>query len=303
MERVKDALNKARVERHETLGITEANNINTHSTSLAAPVQDLRNMMYVSLALIMFSVAGLLFLFWYISDLKRDFIYQNDVRVEASRQLLKTPESSTTNMRIDQQIAHEVSSNDTGTKQSAADAKGEMIDVYYGDTLIRMQVVGKISGSDADYVAALDQLKQDNSSPASAHATIKAASQTVRTKISEKGKSVDHFNRIIVDSSPDGKATKKLTFAGRVQQAAKDDAKPAPATGKKDNYIAKLDRASSERKNETRIIKIRRGDSLWKISRRAYGTGFKYPLIFDANPHIKNPNVIEVGEFLRVPLS
>jgi nucleoid-associated protein YgaU len=303
MERVKDALNKARVERHETLGITEVNNINTHSTPPDSPVQDLRNMMYVSLALITFSVAGLLFLFWYISDLKRDFINQNDARVEVSGQLLKTPESSTTNLRVDQQIAHEVSSNDMGAKQSAPDTNGEMIDVYYGDALIRMQVVGKLSGSDADYVAALDHLKQDNSSPASAHATIKAASQTVRTKSSEKDKSVDHFNRIIVDNSSGGKTTKKLTFAGRVQQAVNVEAKPVPAKGKKDSYIAKLDQASAERKNETRIIKIRRGDSLWKISRRAYGTGFKYPLIFKANPHLKNPNKIEVGEFLRVPLS
>lgn len=302
MERVKDALNKARVERHETLGISGEDNINTNTNPPAAPAHDLRNMMYVSLALMAFSVAGLLYLFWYISELKRDFIRQDNAVAEASAQLIKAPETNTSGMRIDQQITDEVRSSDVGTNKSAAKGSGEMVDVYYGNALIRMQVVGKLSGSDTDYVAALDSLKKGNDYTASAHPTIKAAAKTVRKKPSEKGKSVDHFNRIIVDSSSDGKAANKLTFAGRVQQAVKDKSGRVPAADKKDSYLVTLKHASAERKNETRIIKIRRGDSLWKISRRAYGTGFKYPLIFDANPHLKNPDVIEVGEFLRVPL-
>lgn len=66
-------------------------------------------------------------------------------------------------------------------------------------------------------------------------------------------------------------------------------------------YLDLLKSASAERANEIRFIRVRRGDTLWKISRRAYGSGFKHKQILKANPHLKSPNDITVGEYLRVP--
>ncbi len=54
--------------------------------------------------------------------------------------------------------------------------------------------------------------------------------------------------------------------------------------------------------NESRTIKVNRGDTLWRIAVRAYGNGFEYPHIYAANPHLTNPNLISTGEILRVPL-
>lgn len=49
-------------------------------------------------------------------------------------------------------------------------------------------------------------------------------------------------------------------------------------------------------------VRVRHGDTLWKISQRVYGTGFKYLRIYQANPHLVNPAEITTGEMLRVPL-
>ena len=48
--------------------------------------------------------------------------------------------------------------------------------------------------------------------------------------------------------------------------------------------------------------KVRRGDSLWRISRTTYGHGRRYTIIFDANDsQIRNPNLIYPGQVLVLP--
>ena len=47
---------------------------------------------------------------------------------------------------------------------------------------------------------------------------------------------------------------------------------------------------------------IRRGDTLWQISRRVYGQGVRYTTIYLANEEqIKNPDLIEPGQIFGVP--
>lgn len=47
---------------------------------------------------------------------------------------------------------------------------------------------------------------------------------------------------------------------------------------------------------------IRRGDNLWRISRRMLGRGVRYTTIYEANrDQIKNPNLIFPGQVLEVP--
>lgn len=51
-----------------------------------------------------------------------------------------------------------------------------------------------------------------------------------------------------------------------------------------------------------RMIKIRRGDSLWRIAKRHYGNGRKWKAIFKANRgRISNPDVIYAGRRLVLP--
>jgi len=54
-------------------------------------------------------------------------------------------------------------------------------------------------------------------------------------------------------------------------------------------------------KSDNAVI-IRRGDNLWRISRRFYGRGVRYTTIYLANePQIANPNVILPGQVFSLP--
>ena len=68
------------------------------------------------------------------------------------------------------------------------------------------------------------------------------------------------------------------------------------------NYLDAIKTAGTERKNEMRTIRIKEGESLWEIAVRAYGNGFLYTKIFEANPQLTNPDLIVAGQMLRVPL-
>lgn len=47
---------------------------------------------------------------------------------------------------------------------------------------------------------------------------------------------------------------------------------------------------------------VKKGDTLWAISERAYGNGSKYPEIFEANrPMLSDPDKIYPGQMLRIP--
>ncbi|WP_137132835.1 LysM peptidoglycan-binding domain-containing protein [Rhizobium sp. FY34] len=54
--------------------------------------------------------------------------------------------------------------------------------------------------------------------------------------------------------------------------------------------------------SEASSVIIRRGDTLWQISRRVYGQGVRYTTIYLANQdQIANPNLIEPGQIFGVP--
>lgn len=49
-------------------------------------------------------------------------------------------------------------------------------------------------------------------------------------------------------------------------------------------------------------IVVRPGNNLWQISRRLYGTGFRYTMIFSANrDHIRDPDLIYPGQVFNLP--
>jgi nucleoid-associated protein YgaU len=49
---------------------------------------------------------------------------------------------------------------------------------------------------------------------------------------------------------------------------------------------------------------VQRGNSLWKIARRAYGAGMRYVVIYSANPdQIRNPDKIYPGQVFKIPKS
>lgn len=66
---------------------------------------------------------------------------------------------------------------------------------------------------------------------------------------------------------------------------------PGAAAGSSDVHIAGIETA-----------RIERGDSLWRISRRTYGEGERYTLIYDANKEqIRDPDLIYPGQVFVLP--
>jgi nucleoid-associated protein YgaU len=50
------------------------------------------------------------------------------------------------------------------------------------------------------------------------------------------------------------------------------------------------------------MMVVSRGDSLWRISRTAYGDGARYTVIYDANHRqIRNPDRIYPGQVFVIP--
>ena len=55
-------------------------------------------------------------------------------------------------------------------------------------------------------------------------------------------------------------------------------------------------------KESSNSVIIRKGDTLWQISRRLYGRGIRYTTIYLANQdQISDPNMITPGQVFGVP--
>jgi nucleoid-associated protein YgaU len=201
------------------------------------------------------------------------------------------------------------------------------VDTYYDGNLVRaeetdndgnLQVtiketmntddLGKLPAQDSRYVEALEQLSSNTAKAPTNNIDEKTATSTV-AKSNSAEQSVDYFNK--VDVSVKNKAPQRddnMTLAKQIENAVSgiDTANPkrTNATSNKadDLFFQALETESKERANEMRTIKIARGDTLWDIAQRAYGNGFKYEKIFEANPYLSNPNKIKVGDTLRVPI-
>ena len=62
------------------------------------------------------------------------------------------------------------------------------------------------------------------------------------------------------------------------------------------------DSSGADQWDSAQYHEVKKGDTLWKIAEHYYGDGSLYKKIFEANGNIlKDPNVIKVGQKLRIP--
>ncbi len=74
---------------------------------------------------------------------------------------------------------------------------------------------------------------------------------------------------------------------------------PSSDPGTQKANIAKPARAGSPQKPNAYTVV--RGDTLWGIAKRYLGNGARYPELVKANPEIKNPSLIRVGQVIKIP--
>ncbi|PSJ61259.1 LysM peptidoglycan-binding domain-containing protein [Pseudaminobacter soli (ex Li et al. 2025)] len=95
-------------------------------------------------------------------------------------------------------------------------------------------------------------------------------------------------------------ATEPAKAAPATETAA--SAEPAKPAGSTEVAAAAPEKMSPKLQNVDGAVIIRRGDSLWRISRRVYGLGVRYSTIYLANQdQIRNPDRIWPGQVFKVP--
>jgi nucleoid-associated protein YgaU len=115
------------------------------------------------------------------------------------------------------------------------------------------------------------------------------------TEVNTNQKQVDVYNKVDVQNSSGSDALSQLSDQIDVLTSEKVQKDQAA------NYTSSLQREVSTRKNEMRIIVVKKGDTLGRIAKRAYGNVMDYKKIYKANPHVTRPDRIYVGQKLRIP--
>jgi len=111
---------------------------------------------------------------------------------------------------------------------------------------------------------------------------------------------IDHYNKIVINRpQKEEYSNNSLSKLSIELNSAIDEESNITTT----NYTQAISKEIAVRSNEMRIIVVKKGDSLSKIAKRAYGSYDSYIKIFEANPEIiKNPDRIFVGQRLRIPI-
>ena len=255
---------------------------------------------------------------------------------ESAQQVVQQQRQFQKKVTLTEAIVNEVNTNELATieqvdvvetviEEPVMINKTTTIDVYYDGSLAQiietdedgnkvisisndLKEVEKLSESDESYLAEYRKMKAGKIVHMSMYKVTQeqAKSSKIQPIITEEA--VDYFNKVDISEqrSQPAERSAPLSLAQKISMLVSDDvAETAGVTvnnTNQDEFIASLQTGSEERSNETRIITVKLGDSLWKIAVRAYGSGYEFPRIYKANPHIKNPNLIRIGEKLRVPL-
>ncbi len=134
-----------------------------------------------------------------------------------------------------------------------------------------------------------------------------AARMLADTTTREAGNAVVALDRLPADVAAVGTALKDIRnliarALGPAMSQQMDGAEVvADATAADANGLKTFQQAPLTQSDRGAVI-IRRGDTLWQISRRVYGQGVRYTTIYLANEdQINNPDVIQPGQIFGVP--
>lgn len=144
-------------------------------------------------------------------------------------------------------------------------------------------LMNELSGSEVDSLSA-DLIKE-----------LEGVDLSKNTEVNNESEEVDVYNKVNVQdvSGEDTLSELSNQINSVMQEGISED--------KVDNYTKALKSEADVRKNEMRIIVVRKGDTLGRISQRAYGNVMEYKKIYQANPELTRPDRIYIGQKLRIP--
>lgn len=163
------------------------------------------------------------------------------------------------------------------------------------------------SALDTDLMSALSETNTDSLNDEDEDKKLEDALNNINettkdTKIKSDDKTVDTYNKVKVSENTGVDELSKLS--SQISSLISDKTTSDQTNNSKEEktYTESLKQEVVTRKNEMRIIVVRKGDTLGKIAKRAYGNVMEYRKIYKANPDIlKRPDRIYIGQKLRIP--
>ncbi len=123
------------------------------------------------------------------------------------------------------------------------------------------------------------------------------------THIDNSKKQVDVYNKVNVQNVKGEDTLSQLSaqITNEIEYAKVSST--TTTTNEEDKvYSTDIKKEVVFREKEMRIIIVKRGDTLGKLAKRAYGNVMEYKRIYKANPEIKRPDRIYIGQKIRIPL-
>jgi nucleoid-associated protein YgaU len=149
--------------------------------------------------------------------------------------------------------------------------------------------------------SALTALKSSPPDPASVAAALQKVDGAIASALTQQ--SLGTAVATVELPAATGSGAARATDAPKVENAEEPAAAPAQeaaAPAATQEQPATIEQAPLK-ESKTSVI-IRRGDTLWQISRRVYGAGVRYTTIYLANrEQIGNPDLIRPGQVFGVP--
>jgi len=147
---------------------------------------------------------------------------------------------------------------------------------------------------DSTLINELSDAKVDSVADGSAK-EIESVNINEKTKIDNSEKQIDVYNKVNVENTAGEDTLSQLSeqISAVIAEGVKKD--------KAVNYTQSLKSEVTVRTNEMRIIVVKKGDTLGKIAKRAYGNVMEFEKIYQANPELTRPDRIYIGQKLRIP--
>jgi hypothetical protein len=255
-------------------------------------------------------------------------LYQTNINTQTVTQKVDKTMTTEPVVAYSFEAAAQIAATARNTENSNQSNIDNLVDIEAADSKVNQQTdisktletineslddIGELSSKDAIYVKALEELKKEVSAQINTKKPTVTEAAARKVNLDSGEQSVDYFNKVDVSTINKQLAltSDKYKLIAKIEKIIAEpedtntntNTKPSTTIKKADDsYIKILKTESEERANEMRSIQVKRGDSLWLIAVRAYGDGYQYPRIFAANPSLTDPDRIEVGAYLLVPL-
>lgn len=119
------------------------------------------------------------------------------------------------------------------------------------------------------------------------------------TQIENEKKQIDVYNKVNLQETSGDDTLSQLS--NEINSIINEEENSISINNEK-TYTEGLKKEVVSRKKEMRIIVVKKGDTLGKLAKRAYGNVMEYKRIYRANPNITRADRIYVGQKIRIPL-